>query len=285
MPGLKFQEKVAIDTNIAAGNLIPINLPVNTTYETLVLDLTGLTKSDLKNIRININGNLVSQFKDAAQMETIDKYYGHKIEANKVVFHFLDRSFDDPKYQSALSLGTAGDRVQSVDVTFEIADSVTGSPKIKASAVKSSGTTPGALRKVRSFPLSVSAGLSEYPDILRPNGARIKAIHVFKDEDDTSHVELEVDKKLYIETSKSDIETVQKLYGREPQAGMYTLDFSLQGDMYEMFKIPSQYIETEQGQRVNPHFIRDMRLRMENETAGQVFIIVEYVDVWNPNGF
>lgn len=287
MPGLKFQERVHIDANVAAGNQIPINLPVGTTYELLVLELTNLAKDEIRNIRININGNLVSQYKDAVQMEKIQKYYGKKVQADKLFFHFLDRTFDDPKYQAALALGTAGEYVTTVDVTFDIKDEIASAnaPKIVASAVKSAGTTPGALAKVRAFPLSVSAGVTEFPDITRPDGARIKAIHVLKEEDDVKHVELEVDKKNYIENSKASLQAIQESFDRAPQAGMYTLDFALQGDMYEMFKIPSRMVQTENGLVQNPYYIQDLRLRMDCETAGQVFIVVEYVDVWNPTGF
>jgi len=284
MAGLKTFEKVPIDTNIAAGNEIPINLPVGKTYETIALKLTDLAKTDLEDIRIRINDNIISQYRNVDHLEKIQSYYGYSIEADTVFIHFLAREFDQIKHQNSFTLGTVG--VNTATVTLKIKDNAAGAnPSIKAYAVKSVGVAPGTLAKVRAFPISVPAGVYEFADIPRPDGARIKAIHVIKPEDDINHVELEVNKRLYVETSKDALQSFQKMYKRAPQAGMYTLEFGLQGDVYELFKIPPKMIATQTGAVPNPDQITDMRLRMDCTAAGQVYVIVEYMDAWNPNGF
>lgn len=284
MAGLKTFEKVPVDANVSAGNEVPINLPVGKTYETLAIKLTNLLKSEISDIRIRINDNIVSQYRDVAHLEKIQAYYDYSIESDTIFIHFLAREFDDIKHQNAFTLGTVG--VSTASVTVKIADTLASeNPSFKVFAVKSVGVAPGTLAKVRSFPISVPAGVYEYADIPRVDGARIKAIHVIKAEDDISHCELEVNKRLYIETSKSALQSFQKMYGRKPQTGMYTLEFGLQGDVYELFKIPPKMIQTERGAVPNPDQITDMRLRMESEAAGQVYVIVEYMDAWNPNGF
>lgn len=286
MAGQKLFHELPIDSTVSPGNSITVNLPVNKTIEGVQLKLVNLDKSELSDFRLSVNSRLVSEWRNVAEMEAIDKYYDLHIEANRVFIRFSDKTFDTIAHQNALSLGTVG--ADTVTLTFKIASAVASADPIdiKASAIKSAGTAPGTVKKVRYFPDSASAGRNDFINVSMVEGARIKAIHLFKAAADISKVELKVDGELYVDVDKDELQSFQRESERVPQPGMYTLDWSLQGDMFETLKIPQKYIQAPDGStRLNDKHIKDFRLQYECDTPGQVYIVVEYIDAYSQTGF
>jgi hypothetical protein len=120
--------------------------------------------------------------------------------------------------------------------------------------------------------------VNEITNLPRPAGAAIAAIHVKKS--DATKAELIVDNKSWFNFSKAMAEESQRRYGRAPQANHLHLDMMLQGDMFQTLNFPSA---AQLANGVPP--VQDMRLRVECATGGNLDVIVEYIDEWNPNGF
>lgn len=257
--------------NVVAGATATLQLPIANTYDRVFLQLvSGVTKAQIKNIKIELNGRLVSDFKDAAAVEDIDKYYGRNIEADILALHFNEDDLTKIQQEGEF-FGLATYGLTTAIISFDIDEAATA-PVFRAYAEKSEPFPAQGqwLKKTRKYPFSVAAGMNEITTIPRPAGASIKAIHIKKA--DVVGAELVIDNVKWFELPKAINEQMQKRYKRTPQAGYLTLDFCLQG------KLTSEGITLTDA-------IQDMRLRVDCTTGGTVDIIVEYYDRFATNGF
>jgi hypothetical protein len=255
--------------NVVKGNTATIQLPINNTYDRIYLQIAGVTKAQIKNIRLELNGRLVFDHKDALRMEEIDAYYKRNIETDVIAIHFneddLTRTFEEGAF---FGLATYG--LQTATISFDI-DAAATAPAIKAYAEKSEpfGASGQWIKKTRTYPFSVAAGLNELTTIPRPDGASIKAIHLRKS--DVTAAELVIDNTKWFELDKAINEQMQKRYGRQPDADLLSIDFMLQGKLSECLPLTNA--------------IQDMRLRATCTTGGTLEVVVEYYDIWTPNSF
>jgi hypothetical protein len=169
--------------------------------------------------------------------------------------------------QRVTGLGT-GDRAGNGKIStlqFEIEiDAAAADPKITAHAIQSDPAPLGMINKVKRFTYSsATAGQFEIDNI--PKGPRLCAIHFVKDAGDVSRVEVEQNSRKIVEGDKPLLQYLQKEAGRTPQAKYLAVDFTQEGDVY-------QSIVTD------PRQIQDQRFRLTLDTAGQVTVLVEYLD-------
>lgn len=255
--------------NVVKGNTATVQLPINNTYDRIYLKIAGVTKAQIKNIRLELNGRLVFDHKDALRLEEIDAYYKRNIETDVIAIHFneddLTRTFEEGAF---FGLATYG--LQTAVLSFDI-DAAATAPVITAFAEKSEPFPASGqwIKKTRTYPFSVAAGLNEITTIPRPAGASIKAIHLRKA--DVVGAELVIDNTKWFELDKSINEQMQKRYNRQPDADLLTIDFMLQGKLSECLVL-------------SPN-IQDMRLRANCTTGGTLEVTVEYYDIWSPNSF
>lgn len=257
--------------NVVAGATATLQLPIANTYDRIYLELvSGVTKAQLKNFKVELNGRLVSDFKDAAAIEDIDKYYKRNIEGDILTLYFNEDDLTKIQQEGEF-FGLATYGLTTAIISFDI-DAAATSPVIRAYAEKSEPFPAVGqwLKKTRKYPFSVSAGQNEITTIPRPAGATIKAIHLKKA--DLTAAELVIDNVKWHDLPKDINEQMQKRYNRAPQSGYMTLDFSLQG------KLTSEGITLTDA-------IQDMRLRATCDTAGTLEVIVEYYDRFSTNGF
>lgn len=275
--GLRAFEPVQKIDNVAPGATFTVNLPIGNTYDVLLLELAGdLTKAHISNLKLELDGRLVSDWRLVADLEGIDAYYGRRITANIIAIQFNQDDVTKTVEEGRLfGLGTYG--LTTAVISGDISTTPTN-PVLKAFAEKSAAARPGVLKKFRRYPVSVAAGVNEITNIPRPAGAAIAAIHVKKA--DATKAELIVDNKSWFNFSKAMAEESQRRYGRAPQANHLHLDMMLQGDMFQTLSFPN----AAQLQKGAPA-VQDMRLRVECTTGGNLDVIVEYIDEWNPNGF
>ena len=246
-------------SGVAGGSTAVLNCPLGLTYDSIKFHLSGVTLPDITNIKVLINGKVIQSFKGALQLGKINKYHkrGHE-STGYMTLWFIDPSKLSLQDKRATAIGTSD--IKTFSVEFDI-DSGVVSPVITATAVQSNPSKLGVIRKVKEFPLSsATAGLIEVDNIPTSN-ARIQAIHCFKN--DVDKVEVEIDSRKAFEATKSLTEALVRDYDKQPQANCTHVDFQLEGDL-------TQAIVT-QG-------VQDLRLRMTLGTAGQVGIVVEYLD-------
>lgn len=260
--------------NVVAGQTATLQLPIGPTYDKLRFTLAGVTPVQCKNVKLELNGRLISDFTNFAEMQKIDAYYGRRVQAGFVTWHFneddITANLADGRFFGLATLG-----LSTATISFDI-DAAATNPVIAVYAEKSAPFPAEQqwLKKYRRYPFPQGAGeFSEHTTLPKPVGATIKAIHAMKA--DVESVELIVDNTRWFEFPKAVNEEMQKDYGQQvkrvPQAGMFTLDFALQGDVGNTMPITPG--------------IQDLRLKTKATAGGQIVVGIEYYDRWTQAGF
>jgi hypothetical protein len=254
-------------SNVTAGGTATLNMPTGRTYEKLVLAYSGVTRAQMKDLKLLIDGKPIVEYKDADQLASVNQYYGRHDAAGYITLWFARPEMTALEQRRVTGLGT-GDgqgngRVQTLQLEVEI-DAAATDPKITASAIQSDPKPLGMMNKVKRFSYSsATAGTFEIDNI--PKGPRLMAVHFIKSEDDVSRVEVEQNSRKIVEGEKGLIQFLQAENGRVPQAGILSVDWTLEGDIY-------QSIVTD------PKRIQDQRFRLTLDSSGSVDVLVEYLD-------
>ncbi|NIC03977.1 major capsid protein P2 [Billgrantia bachuensis] len=254
-------------SNVTPGGTATLNMPIGRTYERLILSYTNLTRAQMKDIRISVDGKPVMEFADAEQVAALNKYYGRHDAAGQLTLWFVRPELNQLEQQRVTGLGTGArdgsGKVSTLQLEVEIDGAAVG-PTIQAHAIQSDPAPLGMINKIKRFTYSsATAGQFEIDNI--PKGPRLCAIHFIKDADDVSRVEVEQNSRKVVEGGKTLLQYLQRESGRVPQAKYLAVDFTQEGDIY-------QSIVTD------PKLIQDQRFRLTLDTAGQVTVLVEYLD-------
>ncbi len=258
--------------NVEAGNSCSLKLPLGQTYENVHLTYSGVTPAQIKNVRIELNGRLLTEYKTMQELLDHNKRMKRHMAEGTATFHFVEPELKGVKttdliQQRMFSLGTVG--LSSAEIKFDI-DAEVANPVIEAKAEKSLGTAPGWLAHRRSTMVNLNNGITEIDNLPKPVGYRIAAIHIKAV--GVESVEYYIDGTRWRDgLNKVDNNYVLRQNNREPLDNTYTLDFMLQGDVYQSVALTDK--------------IQDMRLKIESTVQGQAQIIVEYMGIWSPLGF
>jgi hypothetical protein len=279
MKSLKLLPTIA---NVAAGNTVSVNMPVGNTYETIYLYHEGVTPEQIKNIKIELNGRMISEYPNGARLASIDNHYNRKQTAGVLTFNFNRPELHALGNRRFFGLDTnASQGIQTAIISMDI-DGDAASPKLKAYAqvVQSLPGAPNFLTKVRRFIVPVSAaGQFDVDTIPKPIGANIVAIHLYMpdgaDTDakcDITKAEMLVDNVNWHDLGADIAADIQTANGRVPQVAESTvIDLILDGDINHALVLTNN--------------IQDFRLRCSATGVGQVEIMVEYIDTWRAGGF
>jgi len=244
-------------SNVAAGNQATLNCPVGFTFDQIKFAYSGATSDQIKNIRVKVNGKAIQEFKDVAEINMLNDYYGRNTESGYFTLFFNRPEMATPAVQRLTGLGTQD--VATLSVELDI-DSGATSPTISASAIWSEPQPLGLFTKVKSFPRSFATTGQQDIDSI-PRVDRIAAIHLIKS--DVSKVDLQINSTKVYDLDKSSGESAQKDYGRVPQTSKAThIDFMLEGDINQAM--------TTQG-------VQDLRVQPTIDTTGEVRVVVEYL--------
>ena len=253
-------------TGVAPGSTAVLNLPIGPTYEQVKLDYSGMTLRQMKNIQILANGKPFQRFKDAVEVDMLNKYYGRPAANGFLTFWFVQPEMKTASDERLTALGTAD--LNTLTIQFDIAAGA-ANPVVKAHSLQSESQPFGLCTKVLRFPNSIGSAGTDEIDNLTTSGARIKAIHFVKN--DVSHTEIEVDQFIAYQASKELSIQNQGDYGRVPQNGVTHADFVLEGDMAQA--IVTEWVENGKTVRV-----QDLRIRNEIGSPGTMDVIVELYD-------
>lgn len=256
-------------SNVTAGGTATLNLPVGRTYDKLTLDYSGVTRAQMKNIKLLIDGKPVMDFADGEELASLNKYYKRHDENGFLTIWFVRPEMQSLEHQRVTALGTGNaqgeGRIQTLQLEIDVDEAATD-PRIKASAVQSDPKRLGQMTKVKRFTYSsATAGAFEIDNI--PKGPRIQAMHFIKAEDDISRVEVEQNSRKVVEGQADLLRYMQKESDREPQATFLAVDFTQEGDIFQTLT-------------TNPNRVQDQRFRLDLESAGSVTVLVEYIDTF-----
>lgn len=245
-------------TGVAAGQRATLGVPVGPiSYDHLALELTGVTKAQIKNIRVEIGGKTVQTYKDATRLETLSKYYKYQVDDDRLVIPFYREHLQIAAEAQAFTFGAAD--VGIFQVSWDI-DAAAANPSIKAYAAVGPSMALGFITKVKEFSAAASAaGTLEIDNI--PRSAWIQAIHLKSPH--ITAVELEANSKIHWKGDKTRMSKYLQRAGRVPQTDFYHIDFMTKNVM---------------GTQMVAEGLQDLRLRLEMADAAQVDVIVEYYD-------
>ena len=259
-------------STVGVGKKVTIKCPLGWAYSAILLDLTNLQLSEVKNIKAHVNGRTVQEWPDGVYLDNVNQYYQRGSYSND---GFLTLFFERPelrkfgKYDQhdILALGTAD--IDTLTITLEIAGSTTSTndPDVEAHAVVTSNKPLGLMTKVLPFYESFATnGQQELANFPR-EGARFACIHLVKA--DVNDVELEVNKNKVRDYTKTLAEAGQKQYDRSPQNAWAThVDFLLRGGL-------EGAVATHDGE--GNEIVYDFRLRPTLGSSGDLTALVEYI--------
>lgn len=288
---MKSLKQLPTIANVAAGNTVSIMLPVGNTYETIHVYYEGVTAAQLKNIKLEGNSRLISEWPNGERLMSMDAHYDRATASGVLIFNFTrpelhqlgDRRFFGFDTNRSQGISTA-------NISIEIdAGAVAPTLKAYAQTVQSVQGIPNYLTKVRRMFVSVSAaGTFEIDNIPKPVGAHIAAIHLYMPDDgdadglcQITKAELLVDNTNWHDIDAEKAANFQMLSGRDPQVADSTvIDLILDGDIKHALAL--SYSVPNSNQKMP---IQDFRLRCEAASAGQVEIMIEYIDVWGAGRF
>jgi len=247
-------------SNVAASSTATLQCPVGVTYHKIDFQCEGVTPSQMENIRVEINGKPIQEYKNGTRLNDINAYYSRHVESGIVTLWFDSPHFDNVPLRRTTGLGTLD--VSTLQVKFGIASGVTN-PKIEAYATVSPATPLGMIRKVKTYVVSNAAtGIKEVADL--PREGRIPAMFLFKD--DIADCEVQINSVAVYEPNKALGEKIQRDYGRVPNGAKYTaIDFNLEGDPNQGLSLAG---------------VADFRIRPNFTTAGAADVVVEYLSTF-----
>ncbi|WP_120512000.1 major capsid protein P2 [Photobacterium salinisoli] len=257
----RMTKKLPSFSNVSAGATATLNMPLGLSYHQVLIDFSGVTLAQMKNIRFEINGKVVQKWANGERLNKLNQHYGRGAATATTLPIWLTRpEMDSLAEQRVFAFGTSD--VQTLSLLIDI-DDAAAAPKLTAHAIKGNQAPLGIITKIKTFPVSfATSGEQEIDNLPLPPTARIAAIHLFSA--DVSRCELEMNGQNVFEADKTLISKIQTDYGRTPlSTEKLTLDFMLEGDMSQALVLAG---------------VQDFRLRPVLDNPGSIDVVVEYLD-------
>lgn len=260
-------KELAQVVGVGAGQRATLTIPVgNVSYDYIALELTSLTKAQVKNIKVDINGKTIQTFKDGTRLESISKYYGLQVDADRLIIPFYREHLQLAAEAQAFAIGC--NDITIFQISWDI-DGAAVNPAVAAYCQKVNGTPAapqnlGFITKVKEISVATgAAGILEVDNI--PRRAWIQAIHVVKTSGAgvVDHVEMEANSTLHWKGSATRMSKFVSRAKRTPQADWYHLEMMLKNVM---------------GTQMVAEGLQDLRLRLNTTGAWQGDLVIEYYD-------
>ena len=279
---MRSHKKLPTIPNVAAGNEISITIPVGNVYDDIELYFKGVTAKQLQNITLELNGRMISEWKDGDRLISMDKHYSRPQTDGALLFNFNRPEMHVLAERRFFGLDTSRSQGITTAVIKIKIDKDAVAPELEAFAFVSQSVqgAPNFLTKVRRFFVPVSTvGTFEIDNIPKPDGYSVAAFHLYMpDTDDAdglaqiTKAELLVDNVNWHDVDQVKAADAQKRHGRTPQTSESTvIDFVQDGDIRHALPLTKN--------------IQDMRLRCEAASVGQVEVVVEYIGQYTAGSF
>ena len=279
---MKLLKKLPTIANVSAGNTVNVVLPVGNSYETVYLHYDGVTPAELKNIKLELNGRMNSEWANGDMLISLDKHYARTQTSGVLTFNFNRPELHKLEAQRFFALDTnASQGIITANISIDI-DAGASSPSLVAYAQQTVSVqgAPNFLTKVRRFihPVS-SVGQFDIINIPLPRDASIAAIHLYMPDDadgdavaQITKAELLIDNVNWHDVSAEVAAQIQTVNGRTPETAKSTvIDLITDGDINNALPLKGN--------------IQDFRIRCNAASVGQVEVIVEYIDLYGATRF
>lgn len=260
-------------SNVVPSGTATNQLTPGRTLENLQLKLggTALTKAMISLFRMKANGKTIVEA-TGSQLDKINAYRGTGTTNAK----FLDVFFTDYSLNNELDrqVGAFDTSIGIANLTTEITTAGATAPQITPILLESAAQKsrqgemlPFAplISKLLRYPYNIATGgkLPVTVPFGPVNGAIIKRLHIVSNNGTVTGVTVKEDSLVIHESTKDENEFMQVRAGRVPQAGMYTVDFVMHGDI-------KMALDTRSA--------RSLEWLIEFSGADSGDIIVEYLD-------
>ncbi len=228
-------------SNVVPAGTATNQITVGRTLENLTLKLSGtaLTKSMITLFKMKANGKVIIEG-SGTEIDKMNAYRG----AGTTNAAFLDLFFADYSLNNELDrmVGAFDTSVGIASITTEVTIAGATAPIVTPILVESaqqklrSGEmAPFAplISKFLRYPFNIATG-GKLPIVVPfgpQNGAIIKRLHVVTNGGFMTGATVKEDSLVVHESLKAENEFLQTRHGRVPQAGFYTIDFCLDGDI------------------------------------------------------
>ncbi|WP_350634468.1 major capsid protein P2 [Pseudoalteromonas sp. GW168-MNA-CIBAN-0100] len=259
-------------TGVQAGGTVSLSLPVNLTYDKIHFEYSGVTANQIKNIRVELNGRMLTEYTSLQDLLDENRYFNRVNVAGIATMHFAREEVKSPinpdlAVQRFFGLGTAG--LTQAQIKFDISEDA-AAPVIKAYAEKSAAKLPGWLFKRRSMRLNFAVGINEIDNINKPPNSYIGLIEIRKAGVKSAEFLVNNEKwREHIPKSLHDVILTQA--DRTPIADVHSIDLMLDNDVFGALMLDPA--------------ITDMRIRVDCEVEGQAEIVVYYFDDYAKSTF
>ena len=254
---------------VAAGSDTTLDIPAGPLYKRIIIEYSGVTLAQLKNIQVKQNGTAFQTYRDGAELDKLNQYFRHDAAAGYLVIDFED--FD------AFTLGgldayawqtnPAASNFSTGQIQISI-DAAAAAPKLKAYYVapQVNDLKPRRVRTVRTFDYNAPAiGDFEISDL--PKGGRYDQIgRVFFHNANIGNLKLRINNTDQFDISEALNDYIQEGVKRVPDASTFVFD-------------PSAVSGRRTGAIVSTLGASDLRFILNMSATGSVPISVEYREV------
>lgn len=262
--------------NVGPVSRATIRLPLGVTYNKIVIFTAGnITASLLSNIVLKVNGSERIRWKNYTQIAARNAYNGNATDPNVLELDFVERNGKD---EASMTLGayaaTAEAGVQDMTIEFDIATyTVTAASVIKAVAEVDVPSANRLIVRNRFFQKTLAGAVEE--QVIIPfgmNGEQLKRMYIFGTLANIDSVRVRREgADEYEAMTQIWNEFFQKTYGKVPQAGLFTVDFTEHNLMGHMLNTANVNV----GGKSVP--IQNLDIRLKTTAAGTFDIYTESI--------
>lgn len=262
--------------NVGPVSRATIRLPLGVTYNKIVIFTAGnITAALLSNIVLKVNGSERIRWKSYTQIAARNAYNGNATDPNVLELDFVERNGKD---EASMTLGayaaTAEAGVQDMTIEFDIATyTVTAASVIKAVAEVDVPSANRLIVRNRFFQKTLAGAVEE--QVIIPfgmNGEQLKRMYIFGTLANIDSVRVRREgADEYEALTQVWNEFFQKTYGKVPQAGLFTVDFTEHNLMGHMLNTANINV----GGKSVP--IQNLDIRLKTTAAGTFDIYTESI--------
>lgn len=254
--------------NVGPNQRATVRLPLGVTYNKVAIFTAGnITAALLSNIVLKVNGSERLRWKTQAHMQARNSYNLGASDANVLEFDFMERNGKD---EASMTLGTyaatAEAGVQDMTIEFDIANYTNSAASvIKAVAEIDVPSKNRLIVRNRYFQKTLAGAVEE--QLIIPfgmNGEQLKRLYVFGTLASIDSIRIRREGADEFEAlTQAQNEYFQKTYGKVPQAGLWTVDFTEHNLMGHLLNT-AQII----GGDGKPAPIQNLDIRLKTNAAG-----------------
>lgn len=228
-------KKMPAFDGVAAGQTATCRLPIGLSYHDLMLDYSGVTLSQMTEIRLMANGKAIQRYVGGDVLDMMNQFEGRDAASGTLIVPIGDRfGLNTRQAIEATKLGTGGrmpdgspdpDPIVSLALEIDIASAATA-PALSLIARQSDPDVAGTVKHIHHF-IRTPTGAGEFQIADLPTGRVYEKIYFRSSV--VTRVVIERDGFVIFDRTAAQNEHYQTDGVRVPQSNVFVVDFSEMG--------------------------------------------------------